>query len=132
VLLRRLEGSHVHEGFGLELRALRQGWPIPPEKRQVLVEQACHLALHAGKETVRVQALRVLVLMDAVNVRRERHEQDDKHSDTQEGLARLRALLATPEGRQQIQEEVRTRLATPPDVDTSSVPELPAPGPPDR
>jgi hypothetical protein len=132
VLLPRLEGSHVHEGFALELRALREGWPISEEKRRALVEEAYRLALHAAKETVRVQALRVLVLMDAVNVRRERHEQDDQHADTQEGLARLRAMLATPEGRQQIQEEVRTRLSTPSDVDATSLPESPAPAPADK
>jgi hypothetical protein len=74
VLLSPLRGRQ--SDLDITERAVRQSWPLCLEKRAEIIQECARLALESASERVRVQAMRVLVQMDALNVRRERNEQE--------------------------------------------------------
>jgi hypothetical protein len=94
-------------------RAVRQGWPISDEKRAEIVRECLELALHASRARDRIQAMRVLLQMDSINVRRERNDQDAGHQVNQEQIDRMRALLSStdPKDREAIAQLARSYLA---------------------
>jgi hypothetical protein len=76
-------------------RAIGQGWPLSPKKRAEIIEECARLALESASERVRVQAMRVLVMMDALNIRRERNEQDSSHEDRRIRFEQFKQLLSS-------------------------------------
>jgi hypothetical protein len=117
----------------LEERAIRQGWAIPEYKRQEIIEQALTLALAGESQRIKVQALRVLVMMDALNVRRERNDQDADRDDTRAKIDSLRAYLDSPAGRAALNQLSDASLSAlnPPATPPSTPPAPPTPRAPD-
>lgn len=74
-------------------------YALTPTMRQEMVDQARHLAMKSSSERVQVAALRVLALLDQVNVRREANEVAGLGHELAASTQRVRAALATPEGR---------------------------------
>jgi hypothetical protein len=79
-------------------KALKDGYQITDELRSEMLETAV-LMMRSVNERTRIAALKVLANLDALNVRRERNEITETAQDRQEQTARMRAALATPEGR---------------------------------
>jgi hypothetical protein len=82
----------------LAQRAVRAGWPVTPEMRQALVDEALDIALHSRSERRRLGAMKFLLACDAVNVQREAREPPGPDPKAMAALDELRAALATPEG----------------------------------
>jgi hypothetical protein len=108
----------------LSERAIRQGWPLSPEKRQQIIEECARLALHASRERDRIQAMRVLVMMDSLNIRREQNDQDDDQQAKRESVERMRALMNNPEARAALEQLQRITLSTSPTVHEDPPPAL--------
>ena len=103
-------------------------YPLDAKIRKEMVEEAYTLATKSTSERVRVAALRVLAALDQVNVRREANEIEETGQQRQEQTARLRAALATPEGRQAMADATQAMLGTKP-VETPMNPPISEPIP---
>ena len=77
----------------------RERYPIDAGVRQEAIDLARHL-MHSRNERVQVAALRVLLLADTVNVRRERNEIAEEGTALAASTARLRVALGSQEGRE--------------------------------
>ncbi len=74
-------------------------YPIDKSIREEAIELARHL-MHCSNPRVQVAALRVLLLADQVNVRRERNEIAEEGTALAASTARLRVALGSQEGRE--------------------------------
>ncbi len=53
----RLEnGLTPNKDLKLEMRALREGWPISPERKQEILENICNIAAGKGKDGEKISA----------------------------------------------------------------------------
>lgn len=102
----------------LEERALNRGWPISEETRLAIIQDAIALATNPEKtDKVRLQAMRVLIMADSLNVRRERNEQDGTQGEKRIQVERFRALLESGQSQQILTELNKLTLSenpTPP------------------
>jgi hypothetical protein len=90
--------------LALERRAFREGWPITPEVRQQVVDEALNILQTARSPARRLAAARVLIAADTVNVRREANavmERNGERSALTDVLgATYRAALENAETRE--------------------------------
>lgn len=77
-------------------RSLREDWPITREQREGIVARAVEDALHGRTASIRHSAMRALIMMDRMNERRERNEQDSSHQTRAEDISVLRTALSDP------------------------------------
>jgi hypothetical protein len=100
--------------LALTERAVRQGWPISDAKRAEIVQECVELALNAPRVRDRLQAIRVLVMMDSLNIRREHNDEESDKEERRLAVERQRALLDSlpPELRKELIE--RTLIDEPP------------------
>lgn len=100
--------AHRVEGEGrdratlrLVQRATNARWPLTEETRRVAHDLALSVACDTKKGTrERLAALRALVAMDQVNVRREANDDTTTRADRQAALEAARLLLSTPQGQE--------------------------------
>jgi hypothetical protein len=76
----------------LSAQALERGYPISPEIRNVVVEEALRLATSAKSERVRVMALRALLAADALSLKLEASHAQER---AQERAHKLREAART-------------------------------------
>jgi hypothetical protein len=87
-------------------RAFRDHYPIDGATRQFVVAQALALAQKSLSPRVRLAALRVLLAADSLNERRERNADGRRSEEVAAAAASLRAVLASSEGREFVQQAV--------------------------
>ena len=87
-------------GMEMVLKQADDRYAITPEVRQQMLDEALALATRSNSERVRVAALRVLAMLDQVNVRRERNEIAEEGTALAASTARLRVALGSQEGRE--------------------------------
>ncbi len=78
---------------------LNNQYPLDREKRDAMVEEAYRLAMRSDSERVRVAALRVLALLDQVNVRREANAIAETGQELSAATDRLRTTLGSQAAR---------------------------------
>src|SRR4051812_18151826 len=76
-------------------RAVREGWPISPEIRSKVVEMAVRILDTPGDKR-HVAAMKILLLADSLNVRREANVVAEHSAESSLALSTLRAALADP------------------------------------
>jgi hypothetical protein len=67
--------------LALERRAFQEGWPITPEVRQQVVDEAINILQTAKSTARRLAAVRVLIAADSVNVRREANAVTERNGE---------------------------------------------------
>jgi hypothetical protein len=112
-------------------RALRDGWPLTPEVRAEVIAEALRMLRSSPSERTRLMAMRVLLMADGLNARRESNPDEDRIQRNREAADRLRALMSTPQGQEAINALLRAGLTDDPNLDATSVSERPAPALPD-
>ena len=60
-------------------RAIKEGWPITPQLRRILVDKMADVMTLADDERTQVAAAKVLIAADAINTKREAMDQADDH-----------------------------------------------------
>ena len=91
---------HQLQGVEVALKAAANDrYPIDETTRNEVIETAKRL-MKSGNERVVAAALRVLLLADQVNVRRERNEIAEEGTALAASTARLRVALGSQEGRE--------------------------------
>ena len=98
-------------------RAVREGWNIPPELRQEVVDALAEGMRHAPTAAVRVSAAKALGMLYGQNIKLMGLDDRKDQSELQAKLASLRAALATPEGRAALCADA-DRLSQPTDART--------------
>jgi hypothetical protein len=81
-------------------RAVREGWNIPPELRQEVVDALAEGMRHAPTAAVRVSAAKALGMLYAQNIKLMGLDDQRDQSELQAKLAALRAALADPATRE--------------------------------
>ncbi len=73
-------------------------YPIDPDTRNEVIQLAKRL-MNSASERVQIAAVKVILLADQVNVRREANDLQEQGQDSLLATAKMRAALASPEAR---------------------------------
>ena len=76
----------------LELRAIKEGWPITPEQRATIIERAMTRAT-CGDPDIEDRAAKILIAADLVNLKQKQLEQKTLEAEHARKLQLLEAAI---------------------------------------
>jgi len=86
--------NRLENGLQEAHTALARGWKLNDKQRKRIVQIAYRLANDtSARWKDRVQAMRILLMADSLDIRRERNDQDASHQEDSTQVARMRAIL---------------------------------------
>lgn len=80
-------------------RAILNGWPIPDEIRQLVVNQMALIVGKSPTEKNQIGAAKVLIAADSVNARREANIVQERSTDLAVATLVMKQAMASPEAR---------------------------------
>lgn len=94
VMERALDSPKL-QPLAMELRAIRDGYPLTPDMLSEMVATALDIMRHAERPGTRVNALRLLTIMKGQNDRALRADEEARHHVSNEQINAVRALMAS-------------------------------------
>lgn len=95
-----LGGGASKYNLQLVLRAFQNDYPITPDIRKLVVNQAAIILGTAKNKRTRLTAAKVLIAADGMNIKRLLVEVEDRRNDILESTAMLREAMKNPVARE--------------------------------